>query len=224
MLSSADLDLPPDTIDDVLYFARTNSISDLSELLSSTAIANNTNPFTILFNIHDPDTHNGPLHMAAANGHKEIIHLLLSYESTSPPRDKAAATTNHVSSCGSVLSSLISARNLAGNTALHYACLNGHLEAAKLLLAAGADPTVTNNAGHDAIYEAEANGKDEVSRWVLMEGKGLETAVGSGNDRKSGNGRGEAEGERGERGEEEEGGQRIGVESEMEGPDIGEKP
>ena len=57
-----------------------------------------------------------------------------------------------------------------------------------------------------------------------MEGKGLETAVGSGNDRKSGNGRGEAEGERGERGEEEEGGQRIGVESEMEGPDIGEKP
>ncbi|MCJ1438979.1 hypothetical protein MMC27_008369 [Xylographa pallens] len=222
MLFSADLGLSPDTIDDILYFARTNLVSDLSDLLFSTATASNTTPSAILLHVHDPDTYNGPLHMAAANGHTETTHLLLSYDPSVLQNDKSVAPSNHASSSAPALSSLISARNLAGNTALHYACLNGHLEVAKLLLAAGADPTIVNNAGHDAIYEAEANGKEEVSRWVLMEGKGLETAVGSGNDRDSENGEG---GEEGEKGGEEAGPREVnGVESGMEGLGIGEKP
>ena len=35
-----------------------------------------------------------------------------------------------------------------------------------------------NAAGHDAVYEAEVNGKDEVVGWLLREGIGLEKAVG----------------------------------------------
>ncbi|MCJ1398979.1 hypothetical protein MMC11_002181 [Xylographa trunciseda] len=216
MLISAGLPLSPDTIGDVLYYARTNSVSDLTDLLSSTATAHNTTPANILLNTRDPDTHNGPLHMAAANGHIEIIHLLLSCDPSATSYNAPLALSNRASSSTPALHSLISARNLAGNTALHYACLNGHLEAAKLLLAAGADPTIVNNAGHDAIYEAEANGKEEVSRWVLMEGKGLEKAVGSGEDRTSRNGEGE------ESKEERDG--ENGVENQMEGLGIGEKP
>jgi len=58
-----------------------------------------------------------------------------------------------------------------------------------VLLDNGADPTVTNNAGHDAVYEAEVNDKREVVEWVLKEGgQGLEEGIGA-----SGEGEEEAE-------------------------------
>jgi ankyrin repeat protein len=68
--------------------------------------------------------------------------------------------------CGYFLSLL---GNTSGNTPLHWASLNGHLEAVKLLVQAGADPGVTNRAGHDAVYEAEVNGKEQVVEWLLTE-------------------------------------------------------
>lgn len=34
----------------------------------------------------------------------------------------------------------------------------------------GADPTITNMAGHDPVYEAERNDRSEVVEWVLKEG------------------------------------------------------
>lgn len=65
-----------------------------------------------------------------------------------------------------------------------------------LLLAAGADPTVVNKAGHDAVYEAEVNGKDEVARFILEKGIGLERGVaGKGRGEEGGMGDGEAVGE-----------------------------
>lgn len=73
---------------------------------------------------------------------------------------------------------IINAQNNAGNTALHWAALNGHLESVKVLLEQGADPTITNQRGHDAVYEAELNDKKEVVEWVLKEGgEGLEEGV-----------------------------------------------
>ena len=73
-------------------------------------------------------------------------------------------------------------QNASGNTPLHWAALNGHLLAVQLLMEAGADPTVLNKAGKDAVYEAETGGKDEVATWLLTEGKGLESVIGSGPD------------------------------------------
>lgn len=45
---------------------------------------------------------------------------------------------------------------------------------------AGADVTIINGVGHDAIYAAEASGKGEVAEWLLREGKGLESCVAGG--------------------------------------------
>lgn len=62
--------------------------------------------------------------------------------------------------------------NQSGSTPLHYAAVNGQLEAVKLLLAAGADPKTTNAAGHNAIFEAEQAGRDEVVGYLLSLGQG----------------------------------------------------
>lgn len=73
--------------------------------------------------------------------------------------------------------STLNIQNASGNTSLHWASLNGHLEAVKLLMDAGADLTVMNKAGHDAVYEAEINSKDNVVEWLLTEGKGFESGL-----------------------------------------------
>lgn len=46
-------------------------------------------------------------------------------------------------------------RNLSGNTPLHWAALNTHLECVKALVEAGADVAIKNDAGHDAVFLAE---------------------------------------------------------------------
>jgi hypothetical protein len=70
----------------------------------------------------------------------------------------------------------ISPQNSAGNTPLHWACLNNHVDTAKLLVQEGADMLVKNQAGRDAIWEAEQRGNEELVGWLL--GFGDEKAVG----------------------------------------------
>lgn len=93
----------------------------------------------------------------------DVIKLLLSYAT-----EKASTPT----------AALINAVNDAGNTALHWAALNGHLESVKLLVQSGADVTIINKAGHDAVFEAELNDKREVVDWLLEEVEELEKAFG----------------------------------------------
>ena len=94
-------------------------------------------------------------------------------------------------------SHLLDAQNAWGNTPLHWASLNGHLEAVKALLAAGANMDVKNKAGHDAIYEAEINSKDSVVEWLLQQDRGgLDSRPGEAEEdlvRRSTNGEQEAE-------------------------------
>lgn len=68
--------------------------------------------------------------------------------------------------------SILDAQNAWGNTPLHWAALNGHLEAVKALLAAGATAGIKNEAGHDAVYEAEMNSKNSVVEWLLQQDQG----------------------------------------------------
>jgi ankyrin repeat protein len=73
---------------------------------------------------------------------------------------------------------LLNSVNDAGNTALHWAALNGHLASVKALIAAGADVTIFNKAGHDAVFEAEINDKKDVVDWLLGHVDGLEKSIG----------------------------------------------
>lgn len=59
----------------------------------------------------------------------------------------------------------------------------------KVLLDQGADPTIQNNRGHDAVFEAELNDRTEVVEFVLKEGgEGLESGLGGESEGEGGDG------------------------------------
>ncbi|KAL8648127.1 MAG: hypothetical protein Q9226_006127 [Calogaya cf. arnoldii] len=149
-----------DEIDDLLYLARTNDIHDLKAGIEAIARTQQTSSKNVILATIDPDNGNGLLHMASANGCLDVLQHLL----PSPP-----------SSAPSPLN--VNLPNTSGNTSLHWAALNGHLDAVKILVGAGANPAIRNVAGHDAVYEAERSGKQEVVEWLLKEGNGLERGV-----------------------------------------------
>ncbi|KAF1954157.1 ankyrin [Byssothecium circinans] len=166
----APLNLDEDSIDEILYLSRANEAAELSTYLSDLATSTKRSSTEILAGAVDPYTKNTALHYAAANGHLDIIKLLVS---TSTANTTVPSTP---------ASGLINAINDSGNTALHWAALNGHLESVKLLVQAGADVTIINKAGHDSVFEAEINDKGEVVEWLLAAVEELEKGIGQGND------------------------------------------
>jgi hypothetical protein len=48
----------------------------------------------------------------------------------------------------------------------------------KILIQAGADVTIINRVGHDAVFEAEINDKGEVVDWLLGAVEKLESGIG----------------------------------------------
>jgi cytohesin len=93
-----------------------------------------------------PDT---PLHLAAWQGHNEVIQLLLEHGAD------------------------VNARGDAGFSPLHYAAREGQLASARLLVAAGADLNVKNDWGWTAMLQA-ARGREEscldIARFLLESG------------------------------------------------------
>ncbi|KAK6517010.1 hypothetical protein TWF506_006889 [Arthrobotrys conoides] len=193
--------LDEDTIDDLLYFSRTGELSDLKETISELSKSLNRYSLEIPASAVDPYSGNTCLHMAAANNHVEVVEYILSLEPpplatpvVHPEVSSSSSSTNNTTTSTSlsnitsdgttitVLSSylhtLLNFPNESGNTPLHWACLNGHIEAVKVLVKAGADPGVLNAAGHDCVYEAEVNDKSNVVEWVLNFAEGLESGVG----------------------------------------------
>lgn len=161
--------LNEDAIDDLIYLARANELSELTSTITSLAASHNCTAAEILSAAVDSASGNSLLHYPAANGSLEIIQHLLSLLPPSPPTPTAAA------------SAVLDRKNGSGNTALHWAALNGHLDVVKALVGAGADPGVMNGAGRDAIVEAEMSGKpdaDKCAVWILEHWAGAESGVG----------------------------------------------
>ena len=61
--------LDEDTIDDILFFARTNDLPELRAALTAAASASDLSQRAILQRAIDAETGNTASHMAAANGH-----------------------------------------------------------------------------------------------------------------------------------------------------------
>lgn len=90
------------------------------------------------------------LHMAAANGHYDIVEYLINDR---VPQEMVGIYINQ--------------KNTEGNTALHWAALNGHLKVVQFLYSHGADGKIQNEAGHTPFYYAEVFQHQEVASFIL---------------------------------------------------------
>ncbi|CEP62504.1 Yar1p LALA0_S05e07118g [Lachancea lanzarotensis] len=132
--------------DAIILDARSGDLESLQDIFS------NLVDRKLAVTCSDADTKSTPLHMAAANGHAEVIAYLASLVEDAQERTKWVNT-----------------RNATGNTALHWASLNGKLDCVKLLCdKLGADPFVRNDFDHDAIFEAERSGHEDVETYYLQ--------------------------------------------------------
>ena len=73
--------LDGEAIDDVLYLARVNEPAELESYLAQLAAHTQRSVAEVVAAAVDPDSKNGPLHYAAANGHtgtslSEAAHIL----------------------------------------------------------------------------------------------------------------------------------------------------
>lgn len=169
----------PEELEDLIYFARTGDLPSLQTAIQQACSRHSSPPSTILASAIDIDedglgSQSCLLHWPSANGNLAVIEYLLSI--LVPPAASETNGTNDTSTDKSA-PSLVNYKNVSGNTPLHWAALNGHLDCVKALVAAGADASIINAAGHDAVYEAEQSGKEgggEVAGWMLANCAGLD--------------------------------------------------
>lgn len=98
-------------------------LAEIEELLVSDACVNCV----------DPSNGNCPIHIAAQNGHNDIIKLLIEKKVN------------------------VNAKNGKGNTGVHMAVGYDYYDAAKMLIEAGADDTLENDAGFPANLGLEGD-------------------------------------------------------------------
>ncbi|OAG33876.1 hypothetical protein AYO21_12021 [Fonsecaea monophora] len=187
----------PDELDDLIYFTRTGDLASLMSLVASICGTHKCPPSVLLASSIDIDadglgSQSSLLHYPAANGNLEIITHLLSLLAPS----ESLGTSPSATTADKSAPLLVNHRNVSGNTPLHWAAMNGHLDVVQALVKAGADPTIVNEAGRDAVVEAEMSSKDgakECADWMLRHCEGLEKGVGDESIGAGGSGSGEVE-------------------------------
>ena len=178
----------PDEVDDLIYFARTADLSSLRETIKSLCTAYKCSTTTLLPQCVDVDaeglgSQSSLLHYPSANGSTEIVQYLLSLLSSEDTAVPSHSDGDNRALATKTISDLLNQKNVSGNTPLHWAALNGHIEVVKLLVGGGADASLQNAMGRDSVVEAELSGKEgaeECAEWMLKNCTGLDRGVGSG--------------------------------------------
>jgi len=151
------------TIHDV---AKAGDLNNVKTLLKD-------NPQSVFSKDWDGQT---PLHIAAANGHKDIEELLLSAKADVLDKDYNGQTALHYAAAkgfsdvaGSLVAhgAKVNARNYDGCMPLHLAAAKGNKDVAKLLLASGSDANAKDNGGYTPLHFAAQGGFKEVVELLL---------------------------------------------------------
>ncbi len=184
-MPSATLPTPtPDELDDLIYFSRAGDVDSLRSLVTQLCVTHSCAPSIILASAIDVDadglgSQSCLLHYPSANGNLEIVQYLLEHLTPSETAGEHATTADKSAP------ELVNHKNVSGNTPLHWAAMNGHLEIVKVLVGARADVGVRNEAGRDAVVEAEMSSKEEAQKcaeWMLKNCEGLERGFGGGRE------------------------------------------
>lgn len=175
MPSTVEPTLTTEEIDDLIYYARTGDLTALRSTITELSNSHSSAADQILnaaINWEDDGSESGLgcclIHWPAANGNEQILSYLLSLLGSKQDQDEGTVKNT---------SGLVNHKNQSGNTPLHWAAVNGNISCVRALVAAGADPAMTNNAGHDALIEADRSGKEggrEVAEWISAHFAGLE--------------------------------------------------
>ncbi|KAK2044905.1 ankyrin [Colletotrichum somersetense] len=150
--------LSEEEIDDLIYFSRAGELADLQETLQSLSQRENASVGEVIIAAKD-EGKSTCLHMAAGNGHIDVVKALIAALDSRPADERKA---------------YVDAANEFGNTGLHWACLGGHLEVVKLLVASGASPAAANDKDQIPLDSALFNGKREVADWFLAQSEKME--------------------------------------------------
>ncbi|KAI1808238.1 ankyrin [Daldinia bambusicola] len=170
--------LSEDEIDDLIYLARTGDDAELTGMVQELADREGATRAEIIAAARD-DGKATCLHMAAANGHAKTVTLILSHfpAPSKASKDAAAASSDEAASPSPSTEAdvpYINLQNAFGNTALHWACLGGHLDVVKLLLSRGASPTAANDKDQIPLDLAAFNSHMHVVEYFLSQSKDLE--------------------------------------------------
>lgn len=122
---------------------------------------------------------NKPLHFAAANGHIEVVKLLLDHGAHVSTTNEGGETPLHYATKGGhteVMTILldhgadVSAKGTSCGTPLQWAARNGQTKAAELLLARGANVNQQGTSGWTALIDAAAHDHIDVVKLLLSRG------------------------------------------------------
>ncbi|KAL8882048.1 MAG: hypothetical protein Q9198_000878 [Flavoplaca austrocitrina] len=137
-------------------------------------------------NIHAQNRYGATaLHNATWSGHTEVVEILLNAGADVNAKDdegetplQQAAWRGHVSATEALLANDkidVNTTNSVGHTALHQAGSSGQKDIVRLLLSAGADPTLLDKHGQSVQALAEANAHDSVADILKQRGRELST-------------------------------------------------
>lgn len=113
---------------------------------------------------------------AAANGHTEIVHLLIDHGAQTKTHTEFALSTAAAKGHESVVATLlgngcdIEECDYYGQVPLHHACLSGRDNVFKLLISHGANHFTKDRNGRSALDMAVESGSEEIVKWLLAKG------------------------------------------------------